>query len=1006
MVTLVMAVFAILFGTRHIDATEHQEGLMLAIAAESVVKLVAFLIVGLYVTFELFDGPAAMVETIRNTEPVMETFQRDLSGGPWIVMTTLSFIAVLMLPRQFHVTVTENNSETELRRAAWMFPLYLVLINIFVLPIAAAGLIFLDPNVDADSFVLTLPLTFEAPIVSLAAFVGGLSAATAMVIVASVALAIMISNDLVVPLILRRSAATDGRNTGDMGRTLLMIRRSAIFAILLLAYGYYHLAGGTAALASIGLLSFAAIAQFAPALFGGLFWRRATARGAVAGMLGGFAVWAYTLLLPTFVESGLIGQTILDKGPFGIWLLRPQALFAISFEPLNHGVFWSLLTNIGCYVFFSMTRAPEPVERLQANIFVPGDLSPSPQLRFFRPAVMVGDLQKTVSGYLGKERTDRSYARYASERGISLDPRMPADPQLLRYSEQMLASAVGAASSRLILSLLGERSDPKSRNTHKLLDDATAALQYNRDLLQTALDQVGQGISVFDKDMRLICWNRRFRDLLELPAEFGHVGTPLSALIRYNAERGAFQGGSVEAIIDERVERLVVRQETYQDLMITSGLVLEVRTNPMPGGGIVTTYSDITDRVNAASRLEEVNESLERRVRTRTEELTRLNGELIHAKSQADQANLDKTRFLAAAGHDILQPLNAARLYVTSLVDRLADTENAESAHNIEASLESVEDIIGAVLDISRLDTGAMKPEIGPFPVAELLETVRVEFGPLAESHGLELRIVKCSATVRSDKRLLRRLLQNFVSNAIKYTKSGRVLVGCRRRNKELRIDVLDTGIGIANSDISNVFKEFERLESGIQASPGLGLGLSIVDRIARVLDHTLELQSDPSKGSRFSISVPVTVTLPAIEAGPAVHQAPPHQLNGLCVMCIDNEPSILHGMRILLEGWDCRVITAADPDEAAQIAIEEQVKPNVLLVDYHLDGTTGIDAIRTLRWRFGANLPASLITADRTKAVRDSALANSISVLRKPIKPAALRAFLSQSRAHADAAE
>lgn len=1005
LITIGMAVFAILFGTRHTDATEHQEGLMLAIAAESVVKLVAFLAVGLYVTFELFDGPVAMVETIRSNAAAMETFGHDVDGAQWLVMTTLSFCAVLLLPRQFHVTVTENNSETELRRAAWMFPLYLVLINIFVLPIAAAGLVFLGPNVDADSFVLTLPLSFEAPMVSLAAFIGGLSAATAMVIVASVALAIMISNDLVVPLILRHSAA-DGRDTVDMGRTLLLIRRSAIFATMLLAYAYYRVAGGTAALASIGLLAFAAIAQFAPALFGGLIWRRATARGAVAGMLAGFGVWAYTLFLPTFVESGLIGHAILNEGPFGLAFLRPQSLFGVDFEPLNHGVFWSLTANIVCYVLFSMSREPQAVERLQANVFVPGDLAPGPQLRFFRPAVAVGDLQRTVAGYLGQERTERSYMRYASERGTTLDPDAPADPQLLRYSEQMLASAVGAASSRLILSLLSERGDPTSRSAHKLLDDATAALQYNRDLLQTALDQVGQGISVFDKDMRLICWNRRYRDLLELPSEFGHVGTPLSALLRYNVERGAFQGGSVESIIDDRIERLVVRQETYQEHMQTSGLVLEVRTNPMPGGGIVTTYSDITDRVNAARRLEDVNESLERRVQMRTEELTRLNDELTEAKSEADQANLDKTRFLAAAGHDILQPLNAARLYVTSLVDKLENTSNAESAHNIEASLESVEDIISAVLDISRLDTGAMKPEIGAFPISDLLETVRVEFGPVAQSRGLELRIVKSTTTVRSDKRLLRRLLQNLVSNAIKYTKSGRVLVGCRRVGKTVRIDVIDTGIGIPEADMDDVFKEFQRLEAGIEASPGLGLGLSIVDRIARALGHTLTATSDVSRGSRFSISVPTTVSLPAAETGQTTRQTMRHKLNGLCVLCIDNEPRILHGMKTLLEGWDCTVITASDPDEAAQTVLKHRANVNVLLVDYHLDATNGIDAIRKLRWKFGADLPASLITADRTKAVRDQAASNSISVLRKPVKPAALRALLSQSRAHADAAE
>ncbi len=1005
LVTIVMTAFAILFGTRHIDATEHQEGLMLAIAAESVVKLVAFLAVGLYVTFFVFGGPSAMVSTIQSTDEVVATFDSDLGGGQWIVMTTLSFFAVLLLPRQFHVTVTENNSQDELSRAAWLFPLYLVLINVFVLPIAAAGMIFLDDSVNADSFVLALPLAFEAPVVSLIAFIGGLSAATAMVIVASVALAIMISNDLIMPLILR-FAGPEGRDIRDMGRTVLMIRRSAIAAAMLLAYVYYSLAGGSAALASIGLLAFAAIAQFAPAFFGGLFWRRATARGAVAGMLAGFGVWAYTLLLPTFIESGHLPRTILEDGPFGLWLLRPQALFTFAFDPLTHGVFWSLVANAGCYVFFSLTRGPEPVERLQANIFVPPEMSPGPQMRLLRPAITVADLKSTVAGYLGQERTDRSYARFASERGVDLNPNAPCDPHLLRYSEHMLASAVGAASSRLILSLLNERSDPKARHAHKLLDDATAALQYNRDLLQTALDQVGQGISVFDKDLRLICWNRRFRELLELPAEFGQVGTPLSALLRHNAERGAFRGPSVDAIINDRLDRLVVRQETFQEYMATTGRALEVRTNPMPDGGIVTTYSDITDRVNAARRLEEVNESLERRVRERTEELTRLNGALGDAKALAEEANLGKTRFLAAAGHDILQPLNAARLYVTSLVDRLETTDNAEAARNIEASLESVEDIIGAVLDISRLDTGAMKPENGPFPIADLLENVRVEFGPVAREKGLDLRVVSSSATVRSDKRLLRRVLQNLVSNAIKYTPSGRVLVGCRRQGRFVRIDVHDTGIGIDEAERIDIFNEFKRLEAGMEAARGLGLGLSIVDRIARVLGHAIELVSRPGQGSRFSIRVPLTATLPQAAVEPRLPAAGRQQLGGLCVLCLDNEPSILEGMRTLLEGWECRVLTAADPASAEQVILAEATPPAILLVDYHLDGTNGIDAVTKLRWKFGADLPAALITADRSVAVRDRAADLNIGILRKPLKPAALRALLSQTLAGAQAAE
>src|SRR5437016_511547 len=291
---------------------------------------------------------------------------------------------------------------------------------------------------------------------------------------------------------------------------------------------------------------------------------------------------------------------------------------------------------------------------------------------------------------------------------------------------------------------------------------------------------------------------------------------------------------------------------------------MEVRANHMPDGGIVTTFTDITPSVKAAEELERANESLERRVRERTEELMRLNAELGHAKGEAEQANISKTRFLAAASHDILQPLNAARLYVTSLVERQRRGEDAQLIGNIDASLDAVEEILGALLDISRLDTGAMRPELSTFRIDELLRQLEVEFRPLAQDKGLQLDFVPCSLAVRSDRRLLRRLLQNLVSNAIKYTPKGRVLVGCRRRHGRLRIDVYDTGLGIPQSKQQAIFHEFHRLDQGAKVARGLGLGLSIVERIARVLDHKVELQSVAGRGSHFSVDVPAAPALPS----------------------------------------------------------------------------------------------------------------------------------------------
>jgi signal transduction histidine kinase/CheY-like chemotaxis protein len=419
----------------------------------------------------------------------------------------------------------------------------------------------------------------------------------------------------------------------------------------------------------------------------------------------------------------------------------------------------------------------------------------------------------------------------------------------------------------------------------------------------------------------------------------------------------------------------------------------------MPDGGIVTTFTDITPTVKAAEELERANESLERRVQERTEELTRLNTELGRAKAEAEQANISKTRFLAAASHDILQPLNAARLYVTSLVERQSSGNDAQLVGNIDASLDAVEEIFSALLDISRLDTGAMKPEIVGFRIDELLRQLEVEFTPLAQEKGLELKFIPCSLAVRSDRRLLRRLLQNLVSNAIKYTLRGRVLVGCRRRRGRLRIDVYDTGLGIPHSKKRAIFQEFHRLDQGAKVARGLGLGLSIVERIARVLEHKIAVTSAVGRGSHFSVEVPLSAAIPVSAQPRVARKADRVQLSGIVVLCIDNDLAILDGMETLLSGWGCRVLKASDLDSAVAAIADAKVSPDGLLVDYHLDNGNGIDAIGELRRRFGAELTAILITADRSPRVREEARAHAIQVLNKPVKPAALRALLTQWR-------
>jgi Na+/proline symporter/CheY-like chemotaxis protein len=998
-VTLAMAVFAVLFGTRQTDATEHQHGLMLAIATESIVKLVAFIAAGAFVTFWMFT-PVELIERAMKTPEAVRAISYVPSVGNFLTMTLLSFCAIMLLPRQFHVSVVENSSIEEVNRARWLFPLYLVAINLFVIPIAIAGLItFPFGAVDSDMFVLALPIEANAPLLSIAVFVGGLSAATAMVIVECVALSIMVSNDIVLPMVLQRSpGARDGGK--DFGDFLLRIRRFAIFAIMVMAYFYYRALGNTQ-LAAIGLLSFAALAQLAPAFFGGLFWRRSTARGAMGGMLAGVAVWAYTLFLPSFLEGSSAGLLLLQEGPFGIAALRPQALLGTDLPPLMHGVLWSLSLNILTYVVMSLARQPSSIERLQADLFVPSALTPiAPTFRRWRTTITVQDIQSTVAQYLGPDRARHAFEAFAADHPGNLDPAAPADFELLQYAERLIASSIGAASSRLVMSLLLRKRTVSAKAALKLLDDSHAVLHFNREILQTALNHVRQGIAVFDADLQLICSNAQFGEILALPPHLVQLGIPLQEILEFMGAAGPRGLGDSDALLQRRLDAYTTEGEPYLERLPDRHMVIEIRSNRMPGGGLVITFSDVTPSFEAAEALERANATLEKRVRDRTEELTRLNSELALAKSTAEDASISKTRFLAAASHDILQPLNAARLYVTSLVERQNGGEDSRLVENIDDSLEAIEEILGALLDISRLDAGAMTTSISSFKMADLMRSLEIEFAPIARAKGLELTFVPCSLPVESDRSLLRRLLQNFISNAIKYTPRGRVLVGCRRHGPSLSIEVYDTGVGIPVAKRGEIFKEFHRLEQGARIARGLGLGLSIVERLARVLNHSIAIDANPSGGSVFSVTVPVAK---AINHTAAVTIATPLSktpMSGALIVCIENDPAILDGMKTLLKAWNAEVIAVADP-EAAIAAIEATgASVTGLLVDYHLDRGNGVAAIREIRRRFGENIPAILITADRSPNVRAAAREEDIAILNKPVKPASLRALLGQWRA------
>ncbi|UEM04837.1 PAS-domain containing protein [Skermanella rosea] len=650
-------------------------------------------------------------------------------------------------------------------------------------------------------------------------------------------------------------------------------------------------------------------------------------------------------------------------------------------------------------------------------------------------------------------------------------------------------------------------------------------------LLQATLDNIAQGVAVYDKDLKLVAWNDNFAHLLDLPPDVVRHGATYQDFVRHNTRLGWAGLSGMAMSYQDLAERPLALEEEWQ------GRVLDIRRTVMPGGGFVNTYTDITARkrneealrdserrirtitdampaliayvdsdqrfrfVNkpyedwfnrpreeidgqpmwvalgrqhyeqrrpnvlaalagqevtfemelpaengavryalatyiphfgengevvgyfaliqditerrmVAEALKESKESLERRVDERTAALMALNGKLHQeiaerkqieealrvAKADAEQANLSKTKFLAAASHDLLQPLNAARLFVSALSDLEQTPQNASLIDNTDVALAAVEDLLGALLDISKLDAGVVQAEPGAFPIESLLGAMATEYAAQAKERNLEFRVVSSSAVVHSDIRLLRRILQNFLSNAMRYTRTGRVLLGCRQAAGRLRIEVWDTGPGIPEDKLAEIFEEFRRLGNDQNARDrGMGLGLAIVERVARMLDHRVGVRSVPGRGSVFSVTVPLGERGRTARPPQPAPAAVANRLAGSLVLVIDNERSILSGMTALLEGWRCTVVTATTGCEAIGVLDGMERAPDIAIADYHLeDGATGVAELQRVARHCGAPIPSLIITANRLPEVQEEVNASGFQLLNKPVKPAQLRSLMT----------
>lgn len=979
---IAMAAFAIFFGARNSDVTKHNRGLMQVLGFEAIIKLLALMMV-CALSLTIVDGGLTAIVTDARSH-----FGGYSLSGRALTMMLLSMAAMICLPRQFHVAIIERRSPSEVNWARWVFPLYLLLTSLVVVPITMAGLSQYPAGVSPDLFVLKLPLGQGDGFLAMFVFLGGFSAATGMVIVSTIALSTMVTNDIIVPNFIERGKLTSG--SGDGGAKLILIRRIVIIVLLLFAYGYYRLADDSAALANIGLLSFAAAAQFAPALLGSIYWRHGKKTGVITGLAAGMCIWGYTLFLPAVFGIDAMASVMPSA-------LNPHSLFGTSFgDSLTHGVFWSLGVNLISFVLLSLLSTERLRDRVQAVAFTAPSLdkivsgvNPNTEISSVSP----DGLAMLASRFLDSEAVAHSFEKFGTDSGAKISGTGPADWQLVQHTEKLLARAIGASSARVIMSSVLAGVNVELDDLLTIFDQKSYAERFDQHMLQSTLENVSQGISVVDNEQKLIAWNGAYIELFNYPAELVHVGAPIQKLIEHNISTGWIEGDNVSHHARRRVNHMRAGKPHIYERQNPDGRFVRITGNPMPGGGYVTTFADITEDKQREKALIEANETLEARVAKRTEELERLTQDLDKAREEAVGANASKTRFLAAASHDLLQPLNAARLFLGAVEGSGPNSKLLEKA---DQSIQSADQLLKGLLDISRLDHSNVAAQMTDIALGPLFEDLVDEAAPMAAKAGLDLRFVPTRLSVKADPDFLQSILRNFLSNARRYTQTGGIVIGARRKREQIVIEVWDSGPGIPPDKIDMIFEEFHRIDDvdnlGIR---GAGLGLSVAQRMAELMGSDLDVKSMVGKGSVFSVSLQRAETKSIrYIANPTPPQKHGNELKGLTVLCIDDEVTILEGMTALLSRWDCNVLTCTNGEDAIQLVCNNNV--SAIIADFQLgQAENGLQVIAHLRPHLSHPENVCLLSARKTKDIERYAANDNIRILSKPANPEDIRQFL-----------
>ncbi|OFA30672.1 hypothetical protein BAE46_10710 [Glaciecola punicea] len=1009
-VTLGMAVFAIWFGARNMSLTDHNPGLMLTIAAQSVVKIVALLAVGLFVVYGIFDGLVDLAQRSLAYEPTLELMTKPFAVWIYTSHVLLGVCSMFCLPRQFHINFVENRHNDEIRQARWLFPAYLIGMSIFILPIALGGMIVFGDaqspllitqstapvNVTTDSYVLAMPIAAQNMPIALIAFIGGLAASSSMVIVATLALGNMVTNSLITPLLFWLNASKVKRAIVESapqnnlvnnslklsGRQILRIRQLTILVMLCIAYIYHLHISQEAPLAQTGTIALSLLSQTFPAILLGIYWRRANKYGAFVGIVAGVLTIIIGMLVPALAPQ-LDAQTYLQVSPVTLDLVESENIAFVLFLSFAINLLLLAIVSILTDNKVSNPYASSALSNLHSDIKFSDLLTLTDQILPHAAAQTFRDQVVFV--------------------GIKQDDIAPSN--VLNKAENLLASHMGKASTRILLSAIANAEPISKQKLTELVNEAGKDFQFNFEVLQASITHLPLGVSVVDTNLKLVAWNAIYEDIFDYPKGYLQVGRPILDILKFNANRGLLgrqqASDDIHHKINKRMQSMLIGKSYKTVRPQIHNKVVEITGNALPAGGYITCYADITEYIHIQNELEAAKIHLEKRVEQRTYEL-RL------AKNDAEQANISKTKFLAATSHDLMQPLNAAGIFASMLREKLSRNKNtslvlsneAELADNLVNSLDNAESLLAMLVDITKLENNLIKPNLTSFALDQLLSSLVIEFSVLAAQKNLKLRYIRTSVWLETDRRLTSRIIQNLLSNAIKYTASGKVIIGVRRRkNAMCELVVADTGSGIAKEDQQAIFNEFQRIDTH-SPHQGLGLGLTIVDKISQLLGFRVDLHSTVGQGSVFSIGLPQSNKRVMVSPSRSLElfDDKPPILGSKRILVLENDSAVATALVTLLQTWGGIVKSATSKQGALKLIDKSNFVPNLIIADYHLnDGDNGIDVALSIQDNLNVRVNTIVSSADRSESLQAMAYENNMQYLPKPIKQAALKRLLQR---------